>query len=93
MQEKEGRYYISKQNDLYQTDSWIRFVVPFGIGALLVILWQYIATGLCVLGAAAFWPISWFEDHSDEISREVKADVDGATKQIVGGLESVKKRL
>ena len=34
-------------------------MIPYGIGASLVILWSYIATMMCVLGAMVAWPITW----------------------------------
>ncbi|KAK5052555.1 hypothetical protein LTR84_002420 [Exophiala bonariae] len=48
------QYYIQSQNDLYQTSEWIKFLVPWGIGDLLMVLWQFLATFMCVLGALAY---------------------------------------
>ena len=54
----DKKYYIASQNDLYQTDQFIRFVFPWG-GAHLVLAWQFIATLFCVLGALLFAPFTW----------------------------------
>ena len=57
------KYFIKSQNDLYQVNEFVKFVSLFGGLSLLVILWQFAATGLCVLGTWAFWPISWVEQN------------------------------
>lgn len=51
-----GKYYINAQNDLYQTNEFVRFVW-FG-GFLVVWVWQFIATLFCVLGTVVFSPIT-----------------------------------
>ncbi|KAG7004738.1 hypothetical protein G7Y79_00023g053220 [Physcia stellaris] len=60
---KRDLYFIQSQNDLYQVNEWIKFVSQFGILSLFVFLWQLVATALCVLGAFAFWPVSWLEQN------------------------------
>ncbi|KAK2841658.1 hypothetical protein FQN49_006034 [Arthroderma sp. PD_2] len=55
-------YYIASQNDLYQTNEYIKFVVPFGIGSSLVLFWHAFATVFCVVASFVFWPIAWAED-------------------------------
>lgn len=57
------KYYILSQNDLYQTDQWIRFLLPWGIGSSAVFLWQVFATFLCVIGAMLLWPLTWFREN------------------------------
>ncbi|KAF2711782.1 hypothetical protein K504DRAFT_403144 [Pleomassaria siparia CBS 279.74] len=57
--ESDQKYYIDNQNDLYQVDQFVKFLAPGGW--MLVWLWQFWATALCVLGVAALWPISFFE--------------------------------
>lgn len=52
------RYWIQSQNDLYQTSEWIKFLVPWGIGWRLVVLWQFFATFMCVVGAIALFPFT-----------------------------------
>lgn len=60
---KQKLYYIQSQNDLYQTSEFIKFVVPWGIGSGLIILWHLFNTFLCVLGAIALSPISWLLEY------------------------------
>jgi hypothetical protein len=52
-------YWIQSQNDLYQTTEWIKFIAPWGFGVLAVVLWQFFATTLCVLGVKAWNSVSW----------------------------------
>ncbi|KAH6839796.1 hypothetical protein B0T12DRAFT_318052, partial [Alternaria alternata] len=54
-------YHISKQDDLYQVDQWIRFIAP---GAwMLIWLWQVWATIFCVAGTVLLWPVTWVEEN------------------------------
>ena len=56
---KGRKYYIASQEDLYQTSEFVKFVLPFGgLGEALVVVWQVLATLLCVLGAWVFWPLT-----------------------------------
>lgn len=57
------RYFIKKQEDLYQVGEFVKFVSVFGVVGGLVAVAQFVATGLCVLGAWAGWPISWVEEN------------------------------
>jgi hypothetical protein len=57
----DGRYYIRAQNDLYQTDQFVRFVLPYG-GPWLVALWQAVATLVCFVGATLLAPVTWVEE-------------------------------
>ncbi|KAL2417963.1 hypothetical protein ABEF95_004049 [Exophiala dermatitidis] len=52
-------YYIQSQNDLYQTSEWIKFLVPWGIGVFLVVVWQFSATIACVVGTKVFDFLTW----------------------------------
>lgn len=61
---KRSLYYITEQNDLYQTNEWIKFLVPWGIGSTVVVLWQLFATFLSVLGAVVFFPQTWWKERS-----------------------------
>lgn len=56
------KYYISSQEDLYQTSQWIRFLLPWGIGSSVVLLWHVFATVVCTVGAMVLWPVSWAEE-------------------------------
>ncbi|KEF59640.1 uncharacterized protein A1O9_04486 [Exophiala aquamarina CBS 119918] len=53
--DNKERYYIQSQNDLYQTNEWIKFLMPWGIGGLLMVVWQFAVTLLCVAGS------SWYD--------------------------------
>jgi hypothetical protein len=94
------KYYIQKQDDLYQVDQWIRFIAP---GAwMLIWLWQAWATVFCVAGTVLLWPVSWVEENwgwgsvgagkknwgweSEKAGRkEHEVSVDGlAEKEVVG---------
>jgi hypothetical protein len=55
--ESNKKYYITSQNDLYQTDQFVKFVFPWG-GQHLVLLWHFIATFFCVLAALVFVPFT-----------------------------------
>ncbi|KAL7902950.1 hypothetical protein HDV63DRAFT_362704 [Trichoderma sp. SZMC 28014] len=53
------RYYITSQEDLYQTNDFVAFVLPY-FGPLLVFLWQLYSTGLSVIGSLLFLPVYYF---------------------------------
>ncbi|KAF2154068.1 hypothetical protein K461DRAFT_277137 [Myriangium duriaei CBS 260.36] len=55
-----GKWYIKSQNDLYQTDQFIRFVLP--PFAFILPLWQYFATLVCIICSYLFEPVSWWEE-------------------------------
>lgn len=42
---------------------FVKFVSLFGVGGVVVAVAQFVATGLCVLGAWAGWPVSWVEEN------------------------------
>lgn len=56
-------YWISKQEDLYQTSEFVKFVVPH-VGYWLVLGWHLMATLFCVIGVTFLWPILWLEENS-----------------------------
>ena len=60
--EERQKYYIRSQEDLYQTSECVKFVLPWGIGWVAVVLWGFIATIACVLGSVVLAPITWFEE-------------------------------
>ena len=60
---KSPKYFIKSQNDLYQVNEFMKFISMFGVLSAFVMLWQFAATGFCVLGAWALWPISWVEQN------------------------------
>ncbi|KAM0452789.1 hypothetical protein ACHAPV_008308 [Trichoderma viride] len=53
------RYYITSQEDLYQTNDFVAFVLPY-FGPLLVFFWQLYSTGLSVIGSLLFLPVYYF---------------------------------
>lgn len=53
------RYWIQSQNDLYQTTEWIKFLIPWGIGVFLLIVWQFFSTFLCVAGTKSYELVTW----------------------------------
>lgn len=73
------RYYIQKQEDLYQTSEFIKFVMPYG-GQLLVFMWHAFASLFSILGVFVLWPIMWAEergyfDHHDRIANDAREGV------------------
>jgi len=56
---KDGKYYVSSQEDLYQFNEFVKFVLPGG--ATVLWLWQLLAATFCVLGALLFAPITWLQ--------------------------------
>ncbi|KAG9692876.1 hypothetical protein KCU95_g6792, partial [Aureobasidium melanogenum] len=66
--EEKIKYYISSQNDLYQTDQFIKFVLPWI--SIIVPIWQILATFFCVIGSYLFTPVTWWEEHfQDQFTR------------------------
>ena len=59
--QRTEKYYISSQNDLYQVDQFIRFVLPWGIGAFFVLIWHWFATLFCILGATIGYPLRSYQ--------------------------------
>jgi hypothetical protein len=57
----DNKYYIHGQNDMYQVDQWIRFILPGG--HLLIYLWHAWATLFCVVGAYVLTPVTWVEEY------------------------------
>lgn len=55
-------YYIKKQEDLYQTSEFIKFLLPH-VGHWLVSAWHVFATFFCIIGVAALWPMLWLEEN------------------------------
>ncbi|OJD32693.1 uncharacterized protein BKCO1_3700010 [Diplodia corticola] len=56
-----AKYYITAQNDLYQTSEFVRFFWPGGF--LFVWMWQLAATFFCVLGALFLSPLTALQEH------------------------------
>ncbi|EED19060.1 conserved hypothetical protein [Talaromyces stipitatus ATCC 10500] len=56
------KYWISSQEDLYQTTEFVKFFLPFGIGVFLVFVWHVFATAGCVVGSFILSPVTWAEE-------------------------------
>ncbi|KAG8627587.1 hypothetical protein KVT40_005070 [Elsinoe batatas] len=56
----KGKWFIASQEDLYQTDQFMRFLVPQL--AWLVVVWQVLATWACVVLSYLFEPVTWWEE-------------------------------
>lgn len=70
LNKEDGKYYIASQNDLYQTDQWVRFF-PFSFGLwFLVWVGQIMGAVFSLLGAMAFWPITLIEESSSAGAKE-----------------------
>ncbi|KAG8416337.1 hypothetical protein J3458_006929 [Metarhizium acridum] len=54
--QERAKYYISAQEDLYQMNDCVQFLVP-RVGPWLWLLWQLFSTSLCVLGALVLLPV------------------------------------
>ncbi|KAF2723710.1 hypothetical protein K431DRAFT_282803 [Polychaeton citri CBS 116435] len=92
-----GKYLIREQNDLYQVDQFVRFVLPWGIGVFGVLLWHFWATAACVLGAIIFAPLTWLEESQAKKRGAVNGDQNGEgeddVKRLMGfGSEGGRKK-
>ena len=90
LDKRDKKYYITSQNDLYQTDEFIKFIsLPRGIGATLVRLWQIAATLICIIMAKLFEPVTWLlqwqMDYTTQQDQQAK-------KKIVGEILGEDKR-
>ncbi|KAI1165084.1 hypothetical protein F5B18DRAFT_612661 [Nemania serpens] len=56
-------YFIRGQQDHYQLNEMLKFIVPFG-GSTLCYAWQLFATTLCVVGTAFLWPVTSIYERS-----------------------------
>lgn len=54
--QERARYYIASQEDLYQANDCVQFLLP-GLGPLLWFCWQLYSTGLCVVGSFVLLPV------------------------------------
>ncbi|KAJ5125150.1 hypothetical protein N7448_004477 [Penicillium atrosanguineum] len=55
-------YYITKQEDLYQTSEFVKFILPH-VGHWLVFGWHLFATFFCFVGVTLLWPLLWMEEN------------------------------
>ncbi|KAK4505685.1 hypothetical protein PRZ48_003650 [Zasmidium cellare] len=91
------KYYIQSQNDLYQTDQFVKFFAPWGIGVTVVLLWHFWATFACVMGAYLGQPITRYMQQRAEkriaagpngVGRETKNAVFERRMKEIGGTKS-----
>ncbi|KAK5956782.1 hypothetical protein OHC33_002270 [Knufia fluminis] len=57
-------YYITSQDDLYQTSEWIKFLLPWGVGYTLVVAWMFFATVQSIVGSFVLFPLTWGRERS-----------------------------
>lgn len=60
---KDEKYYIAKQEDLYQLNEVVKFFWPGG--DLVLWIFQVFATGMCILGALVGWPVTLFFERNN----------------------------
>ena len=53
-----SKFLIKSQEDLYQTNEFVKFFLPWSIGTTIIGIWHYIATMLCVYGANGYIAIA-----------------------------------
>lgn len=66
----DGKYYITSQNDLYQSDQFIKFVLPWFW--YVIVIWQFVATLFCVAGSYLFYPVTWLEENYQENFKRIE---------------------
>ncbi|KAI9902420.1 hypothetical protein N3K66_001772 [Trichothecium roseum] len=54
--QERARFYIASQEDLYQVNDCLQFLLP-GLGPMLWFGWQVYSTVLCVIGSLLFLPL------------------------------------
>ncbi|QPH02577.1 hypothetical protein C2857_006789 [Epichloe festucae Fl1] len=62
-QQDRAKYYIAAQEDLYQMNDCVQFLVP-RVGQHIWRLWQLFSTLLCVLGAVLLLPVYYLVNGS-----------------------------
>lgn len=60
--EEKTLYYITKQEDLYQTSEFVKFILPH-VGHWIVLAWHLFATIFCVIGVTLLRPMLWLEEN------------------------------
>lgn len=81
MQAPQRRYLIQSQNDLYQTNEFIKFVFFFG-GCSAIMAWQFFATFACVLGAFLMWPVTYLSEVAYERQEAIEQEAKSMHSQI-----------
>lgn len=57
--QRKRLYYITSQDDLYQTNEWIKFISFLGIAHPLVVAWMFFATLFSIVGSYVWFPLTW----------------------------------
>lgn len=78
-------YWISSQENLYQTTELVKFFLPFGIGVFLVFVWHLFATAGCVLGSLLLSPVTWAEERL-ALTKESREVVGNNMKDLAGNV-------
>lgn len=81
LQVPHKRYLIQSQNDLYQTNEFVKFVFFFG-GCSAIMAWQFFATFACVLGAFLMWPVTYLEEVTYERQEALEQEAKSRHMQI-----------
>lgn len=87
--DQKTKYWISSQEDLYQTAEFVKFILPFGIGVFVVFVWHVLATAGCVLGSLVLSPVTWAEEKfslKKEVHENSGHNVSEVTANVVGHL-------
>ncbi|KAK5989736.1 hypothetical protein PT974_07995 [Cladobotryum mycophilum] len=57
------KYYIASQEDFYQTNDFVKFIIPWFV-PLFLFLFQLFSTGLCVVGSIILLPLYFFMNNA-----------------------------
>ena len=88
------KYYIRSQNDLYQVSEFVRFLFPGGL--LFVLIWQELATLVCMLGATLGWPVSWWEEYGADLhldKEQVEKTVEARVEDVKAEFRRVEQKI
>ncbi|EGP83777.1 unnamed protein product [Zymoseptoria tritici ST99CH_3D1] len=87
-----NKYYISQQEDLYQVSEFMKFVLPWGVGWAIAVVFGVVATAVCVVGAFLGRPVTrWRQRQRRENGSGSGRVVNGAGRGWGGLVEGVKK--
>ncbi|EEA26677.1 hypothetical protein TMatcc_005043 [Talaromyces marneffei ATCC 18224] len=79
------KYWISSQEDLYQTTEFVKFFLPFGIGVFAVFVWHVFATAGCVFGFLILSPVTWAEERFS-LKKEVREALGHNVSEVTGNV-------
>lgn len=60
--DKKQSYLIASQNDLYQVNEFFKFFSLFRVLYYGLMVFQFVATAVCVIGQAVLRPVVWWEE-------------------------------